>query len=260
MLKENDFHKKRFSAKEDIKKFEGWDFIRKWGECAEIGRGKQGKRLIYTTFLTGGRISEVIGKEIRENGEKEILSLRGEDIRFDLNPDLVVVQAMPVLKGKKKKGEVKKWQCKNHCNMTWDEKPTPEEFKRHDIETYDGEITERKKKDRTFSFPKIEPKNKDWNLVDEIKEWLQNREGRLFDFGYWTAYRIVKNSSKRLLDREDKWFPPHALRGFRASQLSVEYGFGVRDLMEWFKWENVKEAETYASMGYEELGNKMLEA
>lgn len=197
------------------------------------------KRLVVVEFLTGGRI-------------KETLKLETHHFDFDMDPKMVVVRAMPIVKRHEKVGEKRKWKCINHCKMRWGTRqrprePRPDEWERHNIREYPGWETKLKEAYRTFPFPKKEP------LVPILQELLPT-EGKLFDFGYDTAYKEVTAIGREM----GVHIPTHWFRAQRASQLALEYGFGEHELIEWFVWRDYMTAFTYARKGYKGLAMKMV--
>lgn len=227
--------KPRWTA-DEVKEFCGWDFLQRMLDLAELPRAKL---LITAGFLTGGRIEEV-------------LKLEPHHFDFTMDPSMVVIRVMPVVKRYEKIGIQKKWKCKGHCKMRWGgrqrpREPNAKELERHNIVEYDGWETRLKKAYRTFPFPKTEP------LVPVLHELIDGTDGKLFDFKYDTAYDEVTAIGQQL----DTWIPTHWFRAQRASQLALEYGFGEHELIEWFLWRDYMTAFTYARKGYKGLAAKM---
>lgn len=228
--------KPRWSASEVVE-FCGWDFLQRMLDLARLTRTR---RLIAAGFLTGGRIAET-------------LVLEDPHFDFDMDPNMVVVRAMPVVKRHEKVGEKRKWKCTGHCKMRWGTRqrprePRPDEFERHTISEYMGWETKLKKAYRTFPFPKAEP------LVPVLRDLLQGIDGPLFGFKYDTAYNELIAIGKEL----GTWIPTHWFRAQRASQLALEYGFEEHDLVEWFLWRDYMTAIHYARKGYKGLAAKMV--
>jgi len=227
--------KPRWKA-EDVKEFCGWDFLMRMVEQAGSARLKL---LIAVGFLTGARISEM-------------LKLEAHHFDFDLDPKMVIVRTMPVVKRYKKIDQVPKWKCDGHCKMRWGtnqrpSQPSELERARHNIVEYLGWITKPKEACRTFPFPKIEP------LVKTLKELLPT-DGPLFSVGYSTMYNEVTELGCNM----GTWIPTHWFRAQRASQLAFEYGFDEHELIEWFLWRDYMTAFNYARKGYKGLAMKMV--
>jgi hypothetical protein len=96
--------------------------------------------------------------------------------------------------------------------------------------------TERLRAFRTFVFPAKEP------LVVFLDKWARHfSQGEyLFDISRETVYRTCTSVEPRLF--------PHLLRSWRATQLAVEYGYDLAQLLEWFHWNDLKYAKLYAKM------------
>jgi hypothetical protein len=96
--------------------------------------------------------------------------------------------------------------------------------------------TERLRAFRTFVFPAKEP------LVVFLDNWARHfSQGEyLFDISRQTVYRVCTTVEPRLF--------PHLLRSWRATQLAVEYGYDLAQLLEWFHWNDLKYAKLYAKM------------
>jgi hypothetical protein len=96
--------------------------------------------------------------------------------------------------------------------------------------------TERLRAFRTFVFPAKEP------LVVFLDNWARHfSQGEyLFDISRETVYRTCTSVEPRLF--------PHLLRSWRATQLAVEYGYDLAQLLEWFHWNDLKYAKLYAKM------------
>jgi len=227
--------KPRWKA-EEVKEFCGWDFLMRMVEQADSPRLKL---LIAAGFSTGARINET-------------LKLEAKHFDFNLDPNMVVVRAMPVIKRYEKIGQTTKWKCIGHCKMRWgsaqrQREPTEIERSRHNILEYQGWVTRPKEAYRTFPFPKTEP------LVKTLQELLP-ANGKLFSVGYSTAYNELTNLGQSM----GTWIPTHWFRAQRASQLAFEYGFSEHELIEWFLWRDYMTAFNYARKGYKGLAAKMV--
>ena len=148
----------------------------------------------------------------------EVLQLRKDN--FIVQEPFLIVKAMPVLKRYSKVGE---YRDKNG-RMKW--------------------ITKRKIAYRTFPIHMKEP------LCDPLLRYIEGiAEGKLFHMSRIQAYRIVRRLDKNIF--------PHWFRAQRASQLALEYGFDVHDLIDFFSWKSLQTAIHYSRMGWKGLANKM---
>ena len=151
----------------------------------------------------------------------EVLSLKRSN--FILQDDFIIVKAMRVLKRYKKVGEYqddlgkKKW------------------------------ITKSMKAYRTFPIPVKEP------LVPYMLKWIDYigkcGKDQLFGISRVHAWRIVVKVNPDVF--------PHWFRAQRASQLALEYGFDVHDLVDFFAWKSLPMALHYSRMGWKGLASKM---
>ncbi len=148
----------------------------------------------------------------------EVLKLKKDN--FVVQDPYIVVKAMPVIKRYRK------------------------------IEDYidkDGRKrwkTENKKATRTFPIHLKEP------LCPLLLEYVEKKETEtLFDIGRIQVYRIIRELDENIF--------PHWFRAQRASQLALEYGFDIHDLIDFFNWKNVQIAAHYSHMGWKGLANKM---
>lgn len=148
----------------------------------------------------------------------EVLQLRKDN--FVVQNPFLVVKAMPVLKRYKKIGEYKDKDGKTRWR------------------------TEGKIAYRTFPIHMKEPLCKP--LLDYI---IKIEEGKLFNIGRIQAYRIVRRLDKNIF--------PHWFRAQRASQLALEYGFNIHELIDFFNWKSLQTATHYSRMGWKGLANKM---
>lgn len=236
---------KTHSVKVDVQAFCGWGFLLKLMSVASPFL--QG--LIAGLFGTGGRISEV-------------LALRRDNVDLTLNPEVVIVKQMPLVKRFEKVGEVKKWKCVNHCNKRWDEKPAPLEYRLHKVKEYKGWVTKPLNDHRTFPIRLSEP------LTPYFVAWYEKVNGKntpLFPISRTDAFLKVRGIGEKLNMRipfstihsselYDHWF-----RAERACQLAFDYGFGKGDLNEFFGWKEREPsmADWYASLGWIGLARKM---
>ena len=98
---------------------------------------------------------------------------------------------------------------------------------------------------RSITMPISEP------LVPYMLKWVREREGRkLFPYGRKWAYARIKKVNP------DWW--PHRFRAERASQLVIEYGFRVTQLMRWFNWSEPKVPTQYVRLDVTDLEAVMI--
>lgn len=104
--------------------------------------------------------------------------------------------------------------------------------------------TEKKKATRTFPIHLKEP------LCEFLLDYIKKLEtDRLFNISRVQAYRIIRELDSNIF--------PHWFRAQRASQLALEYGFDIHDLIDFFNWKNIQIATHYSHMGWKGLANKM---
>jgi integrase len=225
--------------------FIGWDKIVYF--CSRLNN--EIMRTIYaTTFLTGGRISEV-------------LQLKKENFR--IMEDQIVVERMRLLKRYEKIDEYMEWKK---------ERPRGAFSKLYKFDEGSGKWYRRRYKTKLkieyrppFSFPIKEP------LVPLLLKRLKEIEEKDLLFpsilyksirNYPISRRIVeKYFSKVIIGHDDQGevhLYPHWLRAQRASCLISFYGMSVEEMMEWFGWSEAKTALMYAKFGVVALGRKML--
>jgi len=213
--------KKRRSVEEDVQRFDGWEKIISLAKKLELARDRA---LYSATFLTGGRISEVLSLECDN---------------FIVDEDFVCVRDMPLLKRYDKVG-------------SWIErvdKPPDNVLRRlfvRDEKTgtwYRQRYNTKRKVERRpdFYFPRAEP------LVPILIDWLDRvGSGRLFDIGRVRAWQIFNKIG----------IYPHWLRAQRASCLISFWGFTMEEMMEWMGWEELSTARRYGKMGGRRLAEK----
>ena len=148
----------------------------------------------------------------------EVLQLKKDN--FVVQKPYLIVKAMPVLKRYKKVGEY----TDRHGRRRWK--------------------TERKNAYRTFPIHMSEPLCEPF--LRHIKECGSDL---LFRISRIQAYRIVRSLDENIF--------PHWFRAQRASQLALEYGFDVHDLIDFFNWKSLQTATHYSHMGWKGLANKM---
>lgn len=234
----------------DVEDFCGWDFLMK---LFTVTSSNFLQGLMAGIFGTGGRISEV-------------LSLRKNMVLIDLHSDIIVIQNMPLLKRFEKvkgnAGNVTKWKCKDHCKKRWNNQPTPEEYKIHNIVEYVGWITKPIKDYRTF------PIRKDELTTPYFIAWYEQVRGDndlLYPISRSTAFNKIRDIGKRL-DMEipfsnipSSQLYVHWWRAQRACQLAFDYGFDDDDLDRFFGWKERRPrmSKKYASRGWIGMARRM---
>lgn len=151
---------------------------------------------------------------------KEVLSLEKRHFRFEGN--YIIVLAMPVIKRYEK---IDKYQ---------------------DEEGKTRWVTKRKEGYRTFPIHIKEP------LVPYLTDWLEQKDKKLFRIGRVRVYQIITKLEPKIY--------PHWFRAQRASQLALEYGLTVHELVDFFNWKNLEIAIHYSRMGWKGLATKMVRA
>ncbi len=148
----------------------------------------------------------------------EVLKLKKDN--FIVQDPYIIVKAMPVMKRYKKIEEY----IDKEGKKRW--------------------MTENKKATRTFPIHLKEP------LCPFLLNYIEKNETKmLFNISRIQAYRIIRGLDAEIF--------PHWFRAQRASQLALEYGFDIHDLIDFFNWKNVQTAAHYSHMGWKGLANKM---
>jgi len=190
---------------------------------AEEHRAKLVRRdqaLIAASFLTGGRISEVI-------------QLRRSNFNLRDNPDSIIVTDMPREKSFRKIGEEEMPNGKKR----W---ITEKVFAtRRDFPILKNEV--------------LVPYLTSW--LEEVDDHLFPSPAKNRDhLSRQRAYQIVTDIGRRV--GETVW--PHWFRSQRASQLASEYGFELHALMDFFDWKDTETALTYSRLGHKKLTAMMV--
>jgi len=156
-----------------------------------------------------------------ETGGRVSEVLRLKKANFIIQEPYIIVKAMPVLKRYEKIGE----RLDDEGNKRW--------------------ITRPKNGYRTFPIHTKEP------LCQALVDYIVNLESaQLFRLSRSQVYRIVTKTDNQIF--------PHWFRAQRASQLAVEYGFDMHDLVDFFNWKSLGTAVHYSRMGWKGLATKMV--
>jgi len=228
---------KRRAVSKDVTGFVGW---KKIVELASQFKGstKDRDRALYSaTFLTGGRIGEV-------------LLLRRDN--FEVTSDEVIVRRMRLFKRYEKTGEWFEYVDEKPENRLarlykWDREQEKYFRRRYETKT---KIEYRS----DFSFPANEP------LASILIDWIERSDDYLFKgykgdhLSYIRAYQIFRQVK---ID-ENTHLYPHWLRAQRASCIISFYGFKMEEMMEWMGWEELSTARMYAKFGLKTLTSKMM--
>lgn len=102
------------------------------------------------------------------------------------------------------------------------------------------------------------PIRMDDKLYQPMMEAVRESKDYLFPYKYRWLYNRIAGINKYEGQTFGEWFP-HRIRAERASQLVVDNGFGVIDLMGFFNWKNSEMPTFYAKLSPEDLIRKMLE-
>jgi len=137
-------------------------------------------------------------------------------------PEYLIVKGMPVYKRYRKVGEY----TDEQGNVKWK--------------------TRREHAYRTFPIRLDEP------LVSYMTDWIRHLR-----FEHEKLFKITRIRAYQILRKLDPNIYSHWFRSQRASQLAVEYGFQIHDLLEFFNWTSIKMAAHYSHMGWKTLGEKM---
>jgi integrase len=233
------------------------DFSEEWVgykpllELVDLAEKPREKAFLSCLFLTGGRVSEV-------------LSLRKSNFEIRKEENLIICRSMPLLKRYKKVKELNLTNIRGETIRKW--------------------VTQKIEKTRKpFPILLSEP------LIPFLLNWIEDipdENGLLFPSPYregkplsrFWAYRFIRRLDKavnpelrqklgldkplvieglRVKDSIHLWL--HFFRSQRACCLVSEFGFQLHDLIDWFSWENVETAMTYAKKGWRGLAEKMLQ-
>jgi len=228
---------KRLNVRDYVEGWVGWEPLLELCEYAKKLYGEREKSFIATAFLTGGRVSEVLG--LRKSN-------------FDIREDegLIIVKNMKLFKRYKKvesyidaKGR-RRW------------------------------ITKRIEKTRK-PFPILLSEPPTPTLLEWL-ETVPDENGLLFPSPYkpgepltrFWAYKLIRSLDEKipeeLRERLGLTSEPnlhlwlHWIRSLRACCLVAEYGFKLEDLLDYFGWRHLETATFYAKKGWRGLAEKML--
>jgi len=222
----------RRKVEDDVKRFVGWQSLGSLLQKFEGYLSERDRALFAVTFLTGGRIQEV-------------LALRSNNFVVDKSEETVTVQDMMLLKRYEKTGEYIERVEEKPTNklarlFKWDE-----EKQRWWRTRYETEGKPDIRPD--FSLPLDEP------FVALLLAKLEITNEFLFPgyrakhLSYSRAYQIITKVG----------IYPHWLRAQRASCLISFYRMTMEEMMEWMGWEELSTARHYAKFGVKALVSKM---
>lgn len=219
-----------------VLRFCGWpalqDFIKQCNSTFTVG-------LFSILFETGCRVSEVLQLT------PEMFKDRGDYVR---------VEGAPVLKKNhlKSKGKIP-----DYLRMILE----PIQITR--LEDYLNEIWEREKKAQRFIpvFRDI-PIPKHEKLVPTMMGYVRDRadsyskDTSLF-LNDLTGKPYSRISAYRFIADTNPYWWPHRVRSERATQLRVDYGYDVLDLMKFFNWSSPDMATRYVRLDIGDIEKKM---
>lgn len=240
----------RGNVERDAGGFVGWDYLEKnvFSHIRFNLNSTQKRAIIAAMFLTGGRISEVLG-------------LRKENfVDFPQEPRLVVIQRMPLLKRYEKLESYFEVVAKLPVTMATG---VLSKDARSYIPQEDGTFKRPRWKTKSIqafrdvSFPRKE------KFVGHLLPWVEKiEEGPLFSLKYDAVYSTLYRLEVVLheLYPTPRIYNPHWFRAQRACQLRMEYGFRHEDLKDFFQWKDDETASHYASLGGIATGVMMINA
>jgi hypothetical protein len=220
-------------------------------ELIELASQPREQAFLSALFLTGGRVSEVLALR------KGMFEVRGQE-------HLIIVRGMRLFKRYKKVKELNLTNIRGETLRRW--------------------VTERLEKTRK-PFPILMDEPPTPYLLNWIDS-LPNEDSLLFESPYnvgkpltrFWAYRFIRKLDEavspelrrklgldkplivegvKVKDKLHLWL--HFFRSQRACCLVSVFGFQLHDLIDWFNWENVETAMTYAKKGWRGLAEKMLQ-
>jgi hypothetical protein len=109
-----------------------------------------------------------------------------------------------------------------------------------------------KVKDRTFPILLSDPLTE--YMLDRVKHTEKGE--KVFPYGYAWMYKKIRDIQKPEKALHGPWWT-HRLRAERATQLVIDQGFSVIDLMRWFGWKRPDMPTFYANLSPEDLVNKI---
>ena len=105
-------------------------------------------------------------------------------------------------------------------------------------------LKKRKDNIRNIPIPKHE------KLVLPMMNWVEEKDGYLFA-------GVTRGQAYHWIARTDPGWWCHRIRSERATQLVVEYGFNIVELMKFFNWSRPDVAVEYVRLSTEDIGKKM---
>ncbi|MEM4534970.1 MAG: hypothetical protein QW764_02880 [Desulfurococcaceae archaeon] len=268
----------RAAATRDVKLFCGWDYLLDLvnqtdrileriiaGDLKPVTppaynefSSPMHKACFATFFLTGARAREILGDDERNPPSPPLLVT---NFRLDLDPSVVFVVDMPLLKRWKKVD----WEIVTSPEVPDDVPPAHRKLWHYDKErkVYVKKkfVTEIVPETRTFFFRRDEP------LVPYLLEWLEicKKLGRskLFDGNYYYWYWFFRqfDCMREKYGTRVTWrhIYPHWFRAQRASQLAVDYGLDLHEIADWGSWKSLEVVREYVGTAGS-IRKKMLSA
>jgi hypothetical protein len=244
----------RHSVEKDIQEFEGWPVLLERYERMKASEEWDVSQVYSGTFLTGGRINEVLFLKPEMFGQKtEIITL--SDGR-QIAREVLEVNKMPLEKHYRKLSHYIE-------RLTESELPRNQRRRLFPSEPDKEGFYERKR----FVTEKVWEVRKPFDIpLDEVPAKFSLLHQ---DFNAYRKERDSVDSSGWLFPSHTKrthmtdsyiWavfkkygIYPHYLRGQRASCLISWNGLSMEQMMEWMSWEELKTAMHYGKMGKSKL-------
>ena len=232
----------RLNVKDYVEGFCGWKPLK---ELVGNVESERDQAFITDLFLTGGRVTEVLG-----------LKHQNFDVREAER--VIIVRGMKLLKRYKKLSETVDPEGKKHWttqNLLKVRKPFPIVL----MEPLTPILLQWLNRTEELLFPSLYkigfPLSRFWayKLIRRLDKAISNNLRE--DLGLNKPF--IKEG-KKISDRLHLWL--HWFRSQRASQLVSDYGYEVIDLVDYFSWERYDTALTYARKGWRGLASKMLTA
>jgi integrase len=241
----------RHSVGKDIEEFEGWPKLIERHEKIERDEGFDLAQVHGASFLTGGRITEVLTLA------PEMFTPKVEVVELpngrQMTRKVLEVKGMLLEKRYRKLSNYMEKKTAEELPKNITRRLFPSEadeqgiFSRKRFRT-EKILTHR----RPFDIP-LDEVPKEWRLMhDELQKHLKTIQGQP-----WLFPSHTKNTH---MSRSYVWeifgkygIYPHYLRGQRASCLITWNGLSMEQMMEWMSWDNLETARHYGKMGKSKL-------
>ena len=242
---------RRHSVQADIEEFEGWQNLIERQQAIERGEGFDLAQVHGATFLTGGRINEVLRMTSAMFTPKvEVVEL---PTGRQMTREVLEVRGMPL---------EKRYRKLSHYTERMKEEELPDNATRRLFPSEpDGEgyfsrkrfVTERlDSKRKPFDIPLDEVPKELRLLHEELQQHLRLMQGLPWLFPSHTRNTHMTESYVWKVFSKYGIYP-HYLRGQRASCLIAWNGLSMEQMMEWMSWDNLETARHYGKMGKSQL-------